>query len=142
MRTVLLYICVFVFSFCELHAQSINFNFVESISGEIVADTIFDAFGNPQLSISVAKSLTCELSDTTNIASIRVHVGSTENGSDILNQTFNFDGELVSSNLSMSRLGIICRFNLGSITADFAYLKLEALSSGGSVIGTYSGLLN
>jgi len=138
----LFYICVIAFSLCELHAQTINFHFVESISGDVVADTTFDAFGNPELSIYVAKSLNCELSDTSGIESIRVFLGSTENGSDILNQTFDFDGELVSENLSMTRLGIICRFEFGPFSNEFAYLKLEALSPSGSIIGTYTGLLN
>jgi hypothetical protein len=142
MRTVLLYICVIAFSLCELHAQTINFHFVESIPGDIIADTTFDAFGNPELSISVAKSLNCELSDTSGIESIRVFLGSTENGSDILNQTFDFDGELVSENLIMTRLGIICRFDLGSVSGETTYVTLDALSSSGSIIGTYTGLLN
>ncbi len=142
MRTVLLYICVFAFSICELHAQTISFHFVESISGDIVADTTFDAFGNPELSISVAKSLNCELSDTSGIESIRIKLGTTESGLDVLNQTFDVDGELVSAQLSMTRVGIICRFELGSISDQTTYLTLEALSSGGSVIGTYSGVLN
>ncbi len=142
MQTFLLLLFSAIISVSCLQGQTTEFSFVESSSTDVVVDTTYDQYGNPELSSSIAKELKCELSDTSNIASIRVKLGTEDQGSDILNQSFDFDGEVISSSLSMTRIGIICNFTLGQLEArDFTFLKLEALSSSGSVLGTYNGML-
>ncbi len=143
MRTILLYICIAVISINTSLAQSINFQFVESISTDVQVDSTYDEYGNLELVTSVAKGLSCEVSDTSGIASIRVKLGTEEGASDILNHSFNFSGEVGSAFLSFSRTGIMCQFALGQfVNRDFAYLRLEALSSTGAVLGSYTGMLN
>ncbi len=116
---------------------------MESISTDVQVDSTFDEYGNLELVTSVAKGLSCQISDTSGIASIRVKLGTEEGGSDILNYSFNFSGELASAFLSFSRTGIMCQFALGQfVNRDFAYLHLDALSSTGAVLGSYTGMLN
>ena len=143
MRTILLYICIAVFSICNSLAQTIDFQFVESSSTDVQVDSTYDEYGNLELVTSVAKGLSCQVSDTSGIASIRVKLGTEEGASDILNHSFNFSGEVGSAFLSFSRTGIMCQFALGQfVNRDFAYLRLEALSTSGAVLGSYTGMLN
>lgn len=142
MQTFLLLLFSAIISVSCLQGQTTEFSFVEGSSTDVVVDSTYDQFGNLELSSSIVKELKCELSDTSSIASIRVKLGTEVQGSDILNQSFDFDGEVISSSLSMTRIGIICNFTLGQLEArDFTFLKLEALSSSGSVLGTYNGML-
>lgn len=143
MQTFLLKLIIAVLSVSCLHAQTLEFNFVESSAGDVVIDTTYDQYGNPEITSYVLKEMNCELSDTNNVASIRIKLGSEQDGSDILNQSFDFNGQVLSPTLSMERLGIICHFTLGQLeTRDFTFLKLEALSSSGTILGFYNGLLN
>jgi hypothetical protein len=143
MRTIVLYIYVVAISISNSLAQTIDFQFVESSSTAVQVDSTYDEYGNLELATSVAKGLSCQVSDTSGIASIRVTLGTEESGSDILNHSFNFSGEVASAFLSFSRTGIMCQFALGQfVNRDFAYLRLEALSSTGAVLGFYSGMLN
>lgn len=142
MQTFLLLLFSAIISISCLQAQTLEFNFVESSVSDVVVDTSYDQYGNPELTSYVLKELNCELNDTNNVASIRIKLGSEQDGSDILNQSFDFNGQVLSPSLSMERLGIICHFTLGQLEArDFTFLKLEALSSSGSVLGTYNGML-
>jgi len=139
MKSVFLLLFVFIFSSIYLTAQSIQFQFVESSSTDFLVDSTYDAFSNLQLSTSISKELTCEVSDTSDIASITVKLGTESGSSDLMNQSFSFSGEVVSAFLSLSRTGIICHFALGQlVNRDFAYLQLEARSSSGALLGAYS----
>jgi hypothetical protein len=143
MRTIVLYIYVLAISISNTLAQSIDFQFVESSSTDVQVDSTYDEYGNLELVTSVAKGLSCELTDTSGIALIRVKLGTEEGTSDILNHSFNFSGEVASAFLSFSRTGIMCQFALGQfVNRDFAYLRLEALSTSGAVLGSYTGMLN
>ncbi|MEZ5173350.1 MAG: hypothetical protein R2850_07535 [Bacteroidia bacterium] len=143
MRKIVLIIYVCVFSSLAALAQTPEITFVQSIPGDVSTDTTYDSNGNPVLAVTVEKFMECELNDTTGIGFIRVKLGTEENGQDILNQNFAWAGQTISSDLYMQRIGLGCRFKLGSFTnRDFAYLTIEALSSGGAVITSWQGILN
>jgi len=143
MKSFILILSILWFSSISTIAQSIQFQFVESSSTDVLVDSTYDEFSNLQLSTSISKELTCEVSDTSDIASITVKLGTEAGSSDLMNQSFSFTGEVISAFLSLSRTGIICHFTLGQlVNRDFAYLQLEARSSSGALLGTYSGILN
>ena len=67
-----------------LHAQPSLFEQVEIQTTTIEKDTVGSG-ETLRLSITTGKELTTTLSDTTNIASIRVKLGDTEGASNLLN---------------------------------------------------------
>jgi hypothetical protein len=94
------------------------------------------------LNVHETKTLSAELNDTSGIAQVRVKLGSQAAGSDLFVQTFSFSGQQLNELVWFQRTGIICRFGLGEfVNMTQSHLTLEALSSSGAVLGTYSGML-
>ena len=121
-----------------LHAQPSLFEQVEIQTTTIEKDTVGSG-ETLRLSITTGKELTTTLSDTTNIASVRVKLGDSEGSGNLLTQTFSFAGSQASSTIWLERTLNRLRFGLGTLTdKDSYYVKLEALNSGGAVIGEYS----
>ncbi|HPH82190.1 MAG TPA: hypothetical protein PL185_06435 [Flavobacteriales bacterium] len=88
------------------------------------------------------KELTTELSDTSNISSIRVKLGTTADASDIQSNTYNFSGEQLSSQLWLNRRVNILQMGLGDlVNREQCFIRIEALDAGGAVLGFYSGIL-
>ena len=88
------------------------------------------------------KELSAELSDTSNISSIRVKLGTTSNASDIQVNTYPFSGEQMSAQLWLSRQVNVLQMGLGDlVNVEQCYIRIEALDTGGSVLGFYSGIL-
>ncbi|MEZ5174369.1 MAG: hypothetical protein R2850_12905 [Bacteroidia bacterium] len=91
---------------------------VQSIPGDVSTDTTYDSNGNPVLVVIVKIYGKCELNDTTGIGFIRVKLWNEENRQDILNQQeFCPNGQTISSDLYMQRIGLGCRFKLSLPTA-------------------------
>ena len=143
MKIFVLYICMLLGASVFCFGQTTQISMVQSVPGDVFTDTTYDSSGNPELLVRADKHLYCELSDTINIATLRIKLGSAEGQSDLLNQNFAFGGQIISETLYLERFGLECRFRLGSFTnRDFAYLSIEALSSGGALITSWQGLLN
>lgn len=101
-----------------------------------------------------------ELRYTSQLTNIRIKLGTAQNAADVLNQTFSFaeaaplslneaalpDGTLINWNATLPqpaffRTGINCSITLGGfVNVNSSFITLEALSSSGSVLGTYSGI--
>lgn len=94
------------------------------------------------LNVHETKTLSAQLNDTSGIAQVRVKLGSQAAGSDLFVQTFSFSGQQLNELVWFQRTGIMCRFGLGEfVNMTQSHLTLEALSSSGAVLGTYSGML-
>jgi hypothetical protein len=142
-KRLLLSLISILFTLISVAQTGIQLNFVNSTTDivEIVDST--DPEGNLVPQITKQSTLSFELSDTTNINSIRIKLGSSEAGTDILNEVFDFDGQVVASGHSMQRIGILCQFDLGQFVSNNAvYLIIECLSSTNSVLASHSAILN
>ena len=143
MKESILYICILFVSSTFCFGQTSQISFVESFPGQVTADTTLDANGNPEVFVTVEKWMNCELTDTIQINNIRIQLGSEQGQSDLLNQSFALGGEVISQTLYMQRMGLGCRFRLGSFTnRDLAYMRIETRNASGAVLGYWEGILN
>jgi hypothetical protein len=137
-------------------AQNIEFNQLLVSTVDFKKDTLSNAVVNTR----EVKKVYFELSDTAQITQVRVKLGNAPNAADVLNQTFSFtnapslsfnpaalpDGTIINWNAAMPppaffRTGINCSITLGNFTnVASSFITLEALSSAGTVLGTYSGI--
>ena len=121
--------------------NSVSFERTESYTVEAHYDTIISNVSQ-LINIHEYKEISTELSDTTNIISIRVKLGSTSDASDLQLNTYNFSGESLSSQLWFSRRVNILQIGLGDlINIEQCYIRIEALDTSGAVLGFYSGIL-
>lgn len=124
-----------------LGQSSITFDRIESLTVTAYYDT--SGSGSSLLvNTHEYKELTTELSDTSNISSIRVKLGTTADASDIQSNTYNFSGEQLSSQLWLNRRVNILQMGLGDlVNREQCFIRIEALDAGGAVLGFYSGIL-
>ena len=128
---------VLLFITAGLFAQPSLFEQVEVQTTTIEKDTVGSG-ETLRLSVTTGKELTTTLADTTSIVAIRVKLGDTEGSGNLLTQTFPFGGSQISSSVWLERTLNRCKFGLGTLTdKDSYYVRLEALNSGGAVIGEY-----
>ena len=127
----------------ETYAQSsISWNQVLGETQSAFYDSVSNGDGLYIINTHETKLLSAQLNDTTSISQVRVKLGSQSGGSNILVQTFSFSGQQVNELVWFERTGISCRFGLGQfVNLVEAHLTIEALSSSGAVLGTYSGML-
>jgi hypothetical protein len=135
--------------------QNITFNQLLVSTVDFKKDTL----QNNVVNTNEVKKVYFELSDTAQLANVRVKLGTTQNGSDILNQTFSFadapdlsfnpaalpDGSIINWSVlpqpAFFRTGINCSITLGNfVNVSSSFITLEALSNSGVVLGTYSGI--
>jgi hypothetical protein len=114
---------------------------------------------NNVVNTNEVKKVYFELSDTAQLANVRVKLGTTQNGSDVLNQTFGFsdaadlsfnpaalpDGTIINWSAlpqpAFFRTGINCSITLGNfVNVSSSFITIEALSNSGAVLGAYSGI--
>ena len=136
-------------------AQNVAFNQLLVSTVDFKKDTL----QNNVVNTNEVKKVYFELSDTAQLANVRVKLGTTQNGSDILNQTFSFadapdlsfnpaalpDGSIINWSAlpqpAFFRTGINCSITLGNfVNVSSSFITLEALSNSGVVLGTYSGI--
>ena len=136
-------------------AQNVAFNQLLVSTVDFKKDTL----QNNVVNTSEVKKVYFELSDTAQIVNVRVKLGTTQNGSDVLNQTFGFadatnlsfnpaalpDGTIINWSAlpqpAFFRTGINCSITLGNfVNVSSSFITLEALNSAGTLIGTYSGI--
>jgi hypothetical protein len=154
LKKILLSICVLA-AFAG-KAQNVTFNQLLVSTVDFKKDTL----QNNVVNTSEVKKVYFELSDTSQLANVRVKLGTTQNGSDVLNQTFGFadapnlsfnpaalpDGTIINWNAALPqpaffRTGINCSITLGNfVNVSSSYITLEALSNSGTILGTYSGI--
>lgn len=121
--------------------NTISFERSESYTVEAHYDTLISDVSQV-INIHEYKEISTELSDTTNIVSIRVKLGSTTDASDLQLNTYNFSGESISSKLWFSRRVNILQIGLGDlVNIEQCYIRIEALDASGSVLGFYNGIL-
>jgi hypothetical protein len=135
--------------------QNITFNQLLVSTVDFKKDTL----QNNVVNTNEVKKVYFELSDTAQLANVRLKLGTTQNGSDILNQTFSFadapelsfnpaalpDGTIINwlalPQSAFFRTGINCSITLGNfVNVSSSFITLEALSNSGTVLGTYSGI--
>ena len=137
----LLIVLIFSSSFA-MHAQSGLTFFTEQMPGDVRTDSIMDANGNVILQVTEQKQLYVEIKDTLNVHKIEVWLGNTAASNDVLNQQFLFVGQQLSNTLGLIRNGKSMELKLGEwVNREQAHLTLRALSSSGTVVGSYSGML-
>jgi len=153
MKKIFLSICVLV-AFAG-KTQNITFNQLLVSTVDFKKDTL----QNNVVNTNEVKKVYFELSDTAQLANVRVKLGTTQNGSDILNQTFSFadapdlsfnpaalpDGSIINWSVlpqpAFFRTGINCSITLGNfVNVSSSFITVEALSNSGVVLGTYSGI--
>ncbi len=153
MKKIFLFICVLA-AFAG-KTQNITFNQLLVSTVDFKKDTL----QNNVINTNEVKKVYFELSDTAQLVSIRVKLGTTQNASDVLNQTFGFvdapelsfndaalpDGTIINWSAlpqpAFFRTGINCSITLGNfVNVASSYITLEALSNSGAVLGTYSGI--
>jgi len=141
LSNLLLLFTVLVNSIDLIGQNTISFERSESYTVEAHYDTLISDVSQI-INIHEYKEISTELSDTTNIASIRVKLGSTSDASDLQINTYNFSGESLSSQLWFSRRNNILQIGLGDlINIEQCYIRIEALDASGAVLGFYNGIL-
>lgn len=132
------------FFYCISVAQTaLEINFVSSTTDIVEIINSTDSEGNLVPQLTKQSTLSFELSDTTNVGSIRIKLGTTEAGSEILNEVFDIDGQVLSSGHSMQRVGRSCRFDLGQFSSNnVVYLRIECRSTNNAIVATHASILN
>jgi hypothetical protein len=117
------------------------FNRIESLTLTAYYDTT-NSGTSLEVNTHEYKELSTELSDTSNITSIRVILGTTADASDIQLNTYNFSGEHISSQLWLSRRVNTLQLGLGDlVNKEQCFIRIEALDANGLIVGSYSGIL-
>jgi len=149
------FFALFILAAIAGKAQNVAFNQLLVSTVDFKKDTL----QNNVVNTNEVKKVYFELSDTAQLANVRVKLGTTQNGSDILNQTFSFadapdlsfnpaalpDGSIINWSVlpqpAFFRTGINCSITLGNfVNVSSSFITLEALSNSGVVLGTYSGI--
>lgn len=139
---VLLSVFIFLMVSNNLTSQSISWNYLESLTTDMYSDSSQSNDGVWVLNTHEYKELSGVLTDTSDIASIRLKIGNSAGGSNILLKTFAFSGQSYDQHIWFNRVGSLCRFGLGEfINREQAFLTIETLDSGGGVTSTNSSIL-
>jgi hypothetical protein len=142
-KRLLLFVLCVLFTLFSAAQSGIQLNFVSSTTDIVEILNSTDSDGNLVPQITKQSSLSFELSDTVNIGTIRIKLGSSESGAEILNEVFDIGGQILSSGHSMQRVGLSCKFDLGQFSSNnVVYLSIECRSSTNAVLASHAAILN
>ena len=111
------------------------------VISDAVMDTLTDPFYLIQQDSILNVSLSIILQDTADLNIIHVKLGTTSGGSELMTQTFNYDGSAIGSGLTFSKelnnvtLGLGTQPNINNALY-FVEVKLEDINGTQSVITT------